>query len=427
MRHSQRLDNKSNGVHFFKIILERSLQSGELMVPKSFVKNHWQGISTSVSLILPNKTKWKVYWMKRDGDVYFHNGWKEFAEYISLEVAQFVVFQYEGKSRFNVIVFGKSGIEIKYPSKDNNTLEECEEVHESDLVAEGKRGKPKPASPPYKKMKTSPKEEEHPSFYYAKHSNKFVAGSGNELKERSRALVEKLKLKHCDSQTFVQTIHKSYIGRDLLIIPNDFYNLNLYKMEGQMARLFVNKERTWDVELKLYSGGQIIFGRGWRTFLCDNNLKLGDVCAFVLNKSNGVLFQVFIYPLHEYPCHLPFQEGLSQRPSSLKIPDIIKDKSRLMSEDGFDIHIKPSMNGQACIPMTFIKKFLSEKDNGRFVTLRVGRNTWPVKVLYYKYCSSARFSLGWPEFVKECGLKAGDVCHFLMIDKKNLELQVTIN
>lgn len=38
------------------------------------------------------------------------------------------------------------------------------------------------------------------------------------------------------------------------------------------------------------------FEGGWKAFAEDNNLKLGDVCAFVLRKSTGImLFEVVIF------------------------------------------------------------------------------------------------------------------------------------
>ena len=79
------------------------------------------------------------------------------------------------------------------------------------------------------------------------------------------------------------------------------------------------------------------------------------------------------------------------------------------------------------IPINYIRNFLSKNDNGKYATLRVGENTWKVKFLYYEHYSNVKFSHGWHEFVKGCGLKSGDVCHFRVIDKEKVEFQVTIN
>ncbi|KAI5393635.1 hypothetical protein KIW84_060674 [Lathyrus oleraceus] len=113
---SQELDHWNNGVHFFKIILESILQEEKLRVPISFVRRYWKGIENPVTLRLPNMIQKKVFWEKNsDYDVLFCKGWKEFANYLSMGDSQLLVFQYQENSLFNVIVFGKNGLEIKYP------------------------------------------------------------------------------------------------------------------------------------------------------------------------------------------------------------------------------------------------------------------------------------------------------------------------
>jgi len=107
-------------------------------------------------------TKKKVFWEKTsDYDVWFCNGWKEFAKYLSLGDSQLLLFQYQENSLFNVIVCGKCGLEIKYPLKE--TSEEYEEVEESDSSLQviedpsSSRGKRLKSQPPsskiFKKMK----------------------------------------------------------------------------------------------------------------------------------------------------------------------------------------------------------------------------------------------------------------------------------
>lgn len=134
-------------------------------MPTSFSRRHWQGMSNPILLRLPNGTTKKVYWLKRDCDVWFSNGWREFAKYSCLDVSHFVVFRYEGNSTFNVIIFGKSALEIEYPSS-RSTNEEVEEIDveiiEEPSPMEGGRSKsPKPSfRTSNKKMKISPKEEQ---------------------------------------------------------------------------------------------------------------------------------------------------------------------------------------------------------------------------------------------------------------------------
>jgi len=131
------------------------------------VKRHWQGVTNPVTLRLPNKTEKKVFWEKtRHHDVWFCDGWKEFADYLSLRDSQLLMFQYQKNSIFNVIIFGKCGLEIKYPLRE--TTEEYEEVEKSNSSLKiikdpsSRRGKrPKSPSPSsgVSKMKNNREEQ----------------------------------------------------------------------------------------------------------------------------------------------------------------------------------------------------------------------------------------------------------------------------
>jgi hypothetical protein len=53
----------------------------------------------------------------------------------------------------------------------------------------------------------------------------------------------------------------------------------------------VEAKRFWHVKLKLNScNGQISFNDGWKNFVTDNKLKLGDVCVFQLVEAPRLFF-----------------------------------------------------------------------------------------------------------------------------------------
>ncbi|WJX93135.1 hypothetical protein P8452_74699 [Trifolium repens] len=135
--------------------------------------------------------------------------------------------------------------------------------------------------------------------------------SCNDLKERSIVLYEKVKKKfHSDKDFFACMIHKTYVERDMLAIPNEFAYTHLHRMEGRNVTLFVDQDRTWNVDLKLTINKQFRLTSGWSKFRADNNLKFGDVCVFMLNKCKGtVSFQVVIFSL-EKDMSAPYFEGL---------------------------------------------------------------------------------------------------------------------
>ncbi|WJX10518.1 hypothetical protein P8452_01229 [Trifolium repens] len=234
---SQELHHGSNSVHFFKIILQTTLQKGKLRVP----------------------------------------------------------------------------IKIKYPLRE--TSEEYEDVEESDCSlkiiedpssSRGKRTKsPMPSSKLSKKMKINPKESKHEKRIVQTHGS-----SCDNLKKRSNDLFEKVMTNFdSDKNFFACILQKSYIERDVLVIPIEFAKTHLQRMEGRNVTLFVDKDRTWNVDLKLASNKQFTLSGGWSKFRTHYNLKFGDVCVFVLNKCKGsVSFQVVIFSL-EKDMNTPYFQG----------------------------------------------------------------------------------------------------------------------
>ncbi|KAK3001777.1 hypothetical protein RJ639_022497 [Escallonia herrerae] len=100
---------------FFKIIDSDIVQSQKLRIPKRFVREHGKNLSSPVFLEVPSGAKWKMELVKSGRDVWLQTGWKEFADYYSIGLWHFLMFRYEGGSRFHVIIFDTSASEIEYP------------------------------------------------------------------------------------------------------------------------------------------------------------------------------------------------------------------------------------------------------------------------------------------------------------------------
>ena len=82
-------------------------------------------------LTIPNGIKWTVKLTKRDGEVWFQNGWREFANCHALTMGSFLVFRYEGNSGFFVLIFDATATEIEYPLHDQPQVHRMED-NESD-------------------------------------------------------------------------------------------------------------------------------------------------------------------------------------------------------------------------------------------------------------------------------------------------------
>ncbi|KAF1863653.1 hypothetical protein Lal_00030724 [Lupinus albus] len=157
---SQVLNVHNHNIHFFKIILESSLRDGDLRIPRSFVKQYGKELSNPVILRLPNGVKWKVNWIKHDsGDVWFQKLWERFAHSYSLSFGHFLIFRYEGRSNFQVLVFDISAVEIDY-SSIKSTYEDVEILDDNVI----------PKSPLV--MKKTNKSGQHTSYFNPLSENK---------------------------------------------------------------------------------------------------------------------------------------------------------------------------------------------------------------------------------------------------------------
>ncbi|KAK7846539.1 b3 domain-containing transcription factor vrn1 [Quercus suber] len=71
-------------------------------------------LSTVATLIAPYPHFWQVGLKKANNNIWFCNGWQD--------------FQYEGNSRFHVLIFDKTTTEIQYPPRKNCKLEDHQAI-----------------------------------------------------------------------------------------------------------------------------------------------------------------------------------------------------------------------------------------------------------------------------------------------------------
>ncbi|KAL2344206.1 hypothetical protein Fmac_005491 [Flemingia macrophylla] len=89
-------------------------------IPEKFVRNYGKLLSNTVLLKLPNGEEWRVNLEKRDASVWFQKGWEEFVAYHSLAHGHRLVFRYDGRPYFHVLICDMSATEIEYPIKKPN-------------------------------------------------------------------------------------------------------------------------------------------------------------------------------------------------------------------------------------------------------------------------------------------------------------------
>jgi hypothetical protein len=94
------------------------------MIPIKFVMEFGDELSDVATLTAPNGHLWQVGLVKENMEIWFDDGWQEFMEYHSIHYGYFLVFRYEGNSKFHVLVFDNTATEIQYPWSKNCKLED---------------------------------------------------------------------------------------------------------------------------------------------------------------------------------------------------------------------------------------------------------------------------------------------------------------
>ncbi|ESQ47999.1 hypothetical protein EUTSA_v10021527mg [Eutrema salsugineum] len=109
--------------NFFKVVLPSTMKSNMMRIPTRFVKLQGSKLSEVVTLESPVGFKRSIKLKRIGEEIWFQEGWSEFAEAHSISEGHFLIFKYKGNSSFLVTIFDVSACEIDYP---------LDEVHISD-------------------------------------------------------------------------------------------------------------------------------------------------------------------------------------------------------------------------------------------------------------------------------------------------------
>ncbi|OMP01932.1 Alcohol dehydrogenase superfamily, zinc-type [Corchorus olitorius] len=197
-----------------------------------FIRKYGNDMSSPVLLKVPSGGVWKVELRKRDGKVWLKNGWQEFSKHHSLEHGQFVVFRYQGNSKFHVAILDRTATEIQYPSTSSNYHEELkgipEESEDDDNIIEiieeippapSRKLREKsqvPCPRPRKKMTSSnsANKTDHEVNLKSKSTKSCHRNRTQTLKagEKSAALERAAKAFQSKNPFFIRVMQPSYVG-----------------------------------------------------------------------------------------------------------------------------------------------------------------------------------------------------------------------
>ncbi|OMO84145.1 hypothetical protein COLO4_22201 [Corchorus olitorius] len=256
----------SESPHFMKIILQENLQKGKLEIPIDFIRKYGNGISSPALLRVPSGEVWKIDLSKRDGKVWLKNGFQKFAKHYSLERGQFVVFRYQGNSKFHVAILDRSATEIKYPyTTSSNYHEEVkgipEESESDDNIGIIEEIPPAPSRKLREKLQVPcprPRKKMRSTDPAMK-----VDESKKTLRAREKFLAHHRAAEAFQSENpfFIRVMQPSYVGltRSCKVgLPAEFVREHLMKGDCAITLYISDDGKTWPVKLHQSQTGNAV-------------------------------------------------------------------------------------------------------------------------------------------------------------------------
>ncbi|KAH1047706.1 hypothetical protein J1N35_038490 [Gossypium stocksii] len=431
--------------HFFKVVLEDTIRSGKLEIPRKFARDYGNHLSNPVFIKVPNGEIWELEFTKSGGKMWLQDGWQNFAEHYSVEPGHFLVFKYEGHGYFHVIIFDRTATEIEYPDINDNEgtqkqevkikqeSEDDEPVSIMNEISHGLREKPGLQCPrPLKTMKSEPMLS---GFSAGTGRGEMESTTASKVKSDEKCMVLQRVASAFQSTNpfFLVLMQPTYVSHNpkhscILGIPREFSRLFL-KQNGNVV-LCDSNGKSWAAKYATSLGSNqrsyVRLCNGWGAFVRDKNLQVGDVCAFELINCKQISFKVSIFEGKKSGFHgsPPSTDGYfsAKRESGTSFTQPLKARETALekalaftSENPFLVVVlRPSYirRHALCISNHFARKHFESALTSVDVNLCLSNGkSWPAK--YHQRSignPNGKICHGWKAFVNDNNLQPGDVC-----------------
>ncbi|XP_020592103.1 B3 domain-containing protein Os03g0620400-like isoform X2 [Phalaenopsis equestris] len=320
-----------------------------MIIPKKFIEHFNGELLETVELKVPSGDIWHVELKKTNDGVVLDCGWKYFVEAQGIEENDTLVFKYDGCSSFLVLIFERSGCEkaashcarkgdpidslcdrpsfkrgrhssngnsyrhtnqaqpITVHHKNSRANGSSEEIHVRERKTSRRIYRRKKLLVGSRKMKAAKEEErciikaiENPSNEVSLDKrcspNIFIvsrkAGIDDADKNKLQSFAESIQT---DKPSFVSImVPCSIVKRFYMTIPIAFAIEFLPRSSNRAILKVPDKEGVWPVHC-LVQARSVGFTSGWKDFVHDNSLKIGDICFFeLLEVQEDILMTVYI-------------------------------------------------------------------------------------------------------------------------------------
>ncbi|XP_042512596.1 B3 domain-containing protein Os01g0723500-like [Macadamia integrifolia] len=298
---------------FFKVLIGDF--SKRLLIPPEFIKHFNRDLPGIFILQSPNGKRWPVRVKKFKENWFFRRGWRKFVRYHSLKPGEFLIFRYNGDSKFRVTIFAKTACEKELPLSAKRRRKNSD--HENGQKHYTKKEDPfsfddedEPISETKKKIPMHEVEKEKPISQILnkvlgknerlKSSEKGVTygkmtseSSVSEKKWRKRmpankiernGRVETVRLFKTDNPHFTQIMRTSRKYQitvpKAVAVNNGFTEKEIVEVQDPQGRL-------WTFKIHHERDGRTHLRNGLLEFWKGNNLVEGDACVFELIEVGG--------------------------------------------------------------------------------------------------------------------------------------------
>ncbi|XP_065869831.1 B3 domain-containing protein_Os12g40080-like isoform X2 [Euphorbia lathyris] len=259
-------------------------------------------------------------------------------------------------------------------------------------------------------------------------------GKGN-ISKRTQSLTgeEKVNALHrarnsykSDNPSFSIVMQPTYISNEAVTIPASFASKYFTEQRGNIILNSVDG-KSWTAEYVSYVIQEryrsTVIGTGWRKFVEENHLEIGDVCVFeMIDHIESKLKVVICKENHDAAKSIP-STGNNKHLKPKETPCL---KGFTTVNPYFKVKLHKCYL-DSCL-FNVPAKFMAEvKDRSmEKATLQVENKVWPVKLLSYPPINKIKFSAGVSTFCDDNSLKVGDVCVFELINSETLLIKVSI-
>ncbi|KAG9444647.1 hypothetical protein H6P81_015987 [Aristolochia fimbriata] len=290
-------ENSGDGNPQFYIILLEDF-STQVPLPRAFVNRYISKKRKPGKAILQAQSGeiWRVELTGGGGGrgasrkLYLRDGWESFARDNSLKEFDFLLFEYEGRMRFRVLIFDKNACERSTTPTTHARLPSSKKwLHKSPLNSRcsKKPKRDKPNSPNGRKIQAQEVLDLPPSSVSDMDSVSSSMEEKTDAWESSNAFTSKFPF-------FRKRITRSYAdtSKANLVVPKDFSRAHLPREDSVFVFHLAEGNSRGEITYRSCPLHQF-FSRGWRVFACRNNLGEGDVCVFELVGRLQMRIHVF--------------------------------------------------------------------------------------------------------------------------------------